>query len=242
LSPGVWVVTGAKDPLFKAGSPDYGKGLERIAEDGSPTTLGAYVATTSGITFPASPGVWVVHTGGSKPLFTSGVADLGKGIEAIAEDGNPATLGGNLSTLSGYLSGAVFNTPLGASAPGAITPGAKYQFSFRASPGDVLSFASMLAATNDVFFAPKATGIPLFDATGVAVSGDVSDQVSLWDAGTEGNEEPGIGPNTVTNQLAPNTGTPGEGKVQLLSAVSTDAFPYPTAQSVLKVTLAASAE
>ncbi len=63
--------------------------------------------------------------------------------------------------------------------------------------------------------------------------------MSLWDAGTEGNEEPGIGPNTVTNQLTANTGTTGEGKVQLLSAVTTDTYPYPTAQSVLKVTLAA---
>jgi hypothetical protein len=239
LSPGVWVVSSAKDPLFKAGSPDYGKGLERIAEDGNPAPLGAYAAASSGITYPASPGVWVVHSEGSKPLFSTGAADLGKGIEAIAEDGNPAPLATNLSTLAGYAAGAVFNIPVGNVAPGAITPGAKYQFTFSASPGEALSFASMLAATNDVFFAPKATGIALFDADGVAVTGDVSDQVSLWDAGTEGNEEPGIGPNTVTNQLAPNTGTPGEGKVQLLSAVSTDTYPYPTSQSVLKVTLAA---
>ncbi|MES1173830.1 MAG: spondin domain-containing protein [Myxococcales bacterium] len=239
LSPGVWVVSSAKDPLFKAGSPDYGKGLERIAEDGNAAPLGAYAAANSGITYPASPGVWVVHSEGSKPLFTTGAADLGKGIEAIAEDGNPAPLGTNLATLAGFVSGAVFNIPVGNVAPGAITPGAKFQFSFTASPGESLSFASMLAATNDVFFAPAAAGIPLFDADGEAVTGDVSARVSLWDAGTEGNEEPGIGPNTVTNQLAPNTGTPGEGKVQLLSAVTTDTYPYPTSQSVLKVTLAA---
>jgi hypothetical protein len=97
----------------------------------------------------------------------------------------------------------------------------------------------MLAATNDVFFAPKDDGIPLFDANDAPTTGDVSSQIYLWDAGTEGNEEPGIGPNTVTNQLAPNTGTPGEGKVQLLSAVTTDTYSYPSAQSVLKVTISA---
>jgi hypothetical protein len=239
LSPGVWVVTSAKDPLYKEGSPDYGKGIERIAEDGNPEPLGTYATGNSGITYPASPGVWVVHSEGSKPLFTAGAADLGKGLEAIAEDGNPTSLGANLPTLSGYLSGAVFNMPVGSVTPSAITPGAKYQFSFSAVPGDALSFASMLAATNDVFFAPKATGIPLFDAGGLAVTGDVSDQVSLWDTGTEANEEPAIGPNTVTNQLAPNTGTDGEGKVQLLSAVTSDTYAYPTSQSVLKVTLSA---
>ena len=116
-------------------------------------------------------------------------------------------------------------------------PGSKYQFTFDGSPGDSLSFASMLAATNDVFLGPKDVGIPLFDSNGVALTGDISDQVYLWDAGTEGNEEPGIGPNTVTNQLAANTGTPGEGKVQLLSAVTTDTYDYPSAQSVLKVTI-----
>ena len=238
LSPGVWVVHNGSDPLFTVGMPDRGKGLEHIAEDGNPAALGAFVAANQGITYPASPGVWVVHSDGSKPLFTSGMKDYGDGIEAIAEDGNPATLGAKLSMLDGELSGAVFNTPLGASAPGPILPGSKYQFSFQASPGDALSFASMLAATNDVFFAPKATGIALFDADGAPISGDVSDQISLWDAGTEGNEEPGIGPNTVTNQLAPNTGTAGEGKVQLLSAVN-DGFSYPTVSSVLKVSISA---
>ncbi len=71
----------------------------------------------------------------------------------------------------------------------------------------------------------------------MALTGDISSLVSLWDAGTEANEEPGIGPNTVTNQLAANTGTVGEGKVQLLSAVTTDTYSYPSAQSVLRVTI-----
>jgi hypothetical protein len=239
LSPGVWVISAAANALFTDQTPAPAHGLESIAEDGNPATLTAYAATTSGITYPASPGVWLVHTTGTKPLFTSGLADYGKGLEAIAEDGNPATLGGNLTSLDGYITGAVFNTPVGATAPGPILPQSSYQFTFDAIPGDSLSFATMLAATNDVFFAGPAAGIPLFDENGVALSGDISSQVSLWDAGTEGNEEPGIGPNTVTNQLAPNTGTPGEGKVQLLSAVTTDTYPYPAATSVLQVTVSA---
>ncbi len=239
ISPGVWAVSSAANPLFTDQMPAPAHGLEAIAEDGNPTALGAYDTANSGITYPASPGVWLVHSAGSKPIFTSGMVDAGKGLEAIAEDGNAAVLGGNLASLDGYITGAVFNTPVGAAAPGPIVPGGKYSFTFNASPGDSLSFASMLAATNDVFFGPVASGIPLFDADGVALTGDISDQVSLWDAGTEANEEPGIGPNTVTNQAAPNTGAAGEGKVQLLSAVTTDTYPYPAAKSVLKVTIAA---
>ena len=238
LSPGVWVVHNGADPLFTVGMPDRGKGLEHIAEDGNPAVLGAFVTANAGITYPASPGVWVVHSAGSKPLFTTGIADYGDGLENIAEDGNPANLGAKLSMLDGELGGAIFNTPIGASAPGPILPGSKYQFSFAASPGDALSFATMLAATNDVFFGPKATGVALFDPSGAPINGDITDQISLWDAGTEGNEEPGIGPNTVTNQMAPNTGTAGEGKVQVLSAVN-DGFGYPMVSSVLKVSVVA---
>jgi len=237
LSPGVWVVSSAANALFTDQTPVPAHGLEAIAEDGTPATLGTYLAANAGITYPASPGAWLLHETGSKPFFTAGAKDLGDGIEAIAEDGNPAPLGASLDSLDGYLKGAIFNTPVGTVAPGAIAPGSKYQFTFEASPGESLSFASMLAATNDVFLGPKDVGIPLFDEEGVALTGDISDQVFLWDAGTEGNEKPGIGPNTVTNQQAANTGTAGEGKVQLLSAVTTDTYSYPSAQSVLKVTI-----
>lgn len=236
LSPGVWVVHNGKDALFTEGMPDRGKGLEHLAEDGNVTDLAAFAASTSGITFPASPGVFVVHEAGTEPLFTGGVADYAKGLEHIAEDGNPSQLGGNLSQLSGYVSGAVFNMPVGSAAPGPILPGSQYSFSFHASRGQMLSFATMLAATNDVFFAPAASGIPLFDEDGQPVSGDVSDQVSLWDVGSEANERPGIGPNTVTNQSAPDTGDGGEGKVQRLDDVN-DGFTYPAPNAVLKVTI-----
>ena len=242
ISPGVWAVSGVADALFTAGMPAPAHGLEAIAEDGKPVTLGAYASANSGITYPASPGVWLVHSTGTKPLFTNNAADYGKGIEAIAEDGNAAPAGASLASLDGYITGAVFNKPVDAAVPGPILPGLKYSFTFTAIPGDSLSFASMLAATNDVFFAPAAGGIPLFDDNGVAITGDVSKQVSLWDAGTEANEEPGIGPYTVTNQLMPNTGNPavpGEGKVQLLTAVANpNSYLYPGADSVLKVTIA----
>jgi hypothetical protein len=235
ISPGVWAVSSSANALFTDQVPAPAHGLEALAEDGRPATLATYLAANAGITYPASPGAWLLHKAGTKPLFSAGAQDQGHGLEAIAEDGNAAPLGASLASLDGYLAGAVFNTPVAAATPGPILPGSKYQFTFDGSPGDSLSFASMLAATNDVFLGTKDVGIPLFDSNGVALTGDLSDQVYLWDAGTEGNEEPGIGPNTVTNQLAVNTGTPGEGKVQLLSAVATDSYVYPSAQSVLKV-------
>jgi hypothetical protein len=236
FSPGVWVVHGGSDPLFTVGMPDRGRGVENIAEDGDPAALAAFAADSDGITYPASPGAWVVHGEGTMPLFTEGAADYGDGIEHIAEDGNPMVLAENLSSLEGQLSSAIFNMPVGSDMPGPITPGAMYQFSFEAQPGQYLSFVTMLAATNDVFFGPGDTGIALFDADGVPLNGDITSEILLWDVGSEANEEPGIGPNTVTNQLAPDTGEAGEAEVQLLSDVG-DGYSYPAVNEVLKVTI-----
>jgi hypothetical protein len=38
------------------------------------------------------------------------------------------------------------------------------------------------------------------------IAGDITSQILLWDAGTEVNEEPGLGPNQAPLQPAPNTG------------------------------------
>jgi hypothetical protein len=238
ISPGVWVVHGGENPLYTVGVPDRGYGIEAIAEDGNPALLGEFVADNVGITFPASPGAWVVHADGAKPLFTEGEMDYGDGVEQIAEDGDPAMLGESLSSLDGHRNGAVFDTPVGSDAPAPIMPGSTYQFSFAARPGDTLSFVTMLAATNDAFFAPADSGIPLFDADGEPLRGDITQLISLWDAGTEGNEELAIGPNTVGNQLAPDTGTEGENAVQLISDID-DGYAYPAVDTILKVTVSA---
>ncbi|NQW20341.1 MAG: hypothetical protein HQ477_06415 [Chloroflexi bacterium] len=72
-------------------------------------------------------------------------------------------------------------------------PGDLFTFEFDAAPGDSLSFASMFVPSNDFFFAPSEEGIQLYDDAGVPISGDVTDQITLWDAGTEANQEPGAG-------------------------------------------------
>jgi len=130
------------------------------------------------------------------------------------------------------------NTPVGSSNPGPILPGSSYQFTFDAQVGDNLSFANMLAATNDVFIGTSDEGIALFDANGNAVSGDVTSSIYFWDAGTELNEEPAIGPNTVTNQTGSDTGIDENQPVQLLSNVN-DGFMYPSVNSVIRVTITA---
>ena len=176
-----------------------------------------------------APGVWVSTTD-SAPLFTSGEADRGEGLEALAEDGDPGALGAALS--ENFFSG-VFNTPSGASEPGPLAPGAAWEFAVLAAPGDHLSFATMFVQSNDLFYAPGEDGIALFDADDNLLPGDVTEQVQLWDAGTEVNEEPGAGANQAPRQSGPDTGDDENGVVQIVA----DGFSYPAVSDVLAVTV-----
>ena len=61
-----------------------------------------------------------------------------------------------------------------------------------AEAGDYLSFATMFVQSNDLFYAPSDRGIALFP-NGLALEGDITDLVELWDAGTEFNEPVRLG-------------------------------------------------
>jgi hypothetical protein len=147
-------------------------------------------------------------------LFTEGKPARKNGLEMQAEDGDPSGLVASLVAMhhSSNLHG-VFNTPVGAMAAGPIRPGDSYEFTVTAAPGMKFFMAQMFGQSNDWFYSPGANGISLFDAKGMPVSGDVTDQFYLWDAGTEKDEEIGIGPNQGPRQKGLNTGEAENGVV-----------------------------
>lgn len=119
-----------------------------------------------------------------------------------------------------FTDSGVFNTPVGASGPGALLPGEAYQWSFYANPGEKLSFATMFVQSNDWFIAPDELGIPLYTAGGTPMSGNVTHYVKLWDVGSEGDQVPGMGADQAPRQAGPDTGPddPTEKVRQVLSA------------------------
>jgi hypothetical protein len=231
LSPGVFVVHTEPDPLFTSGEPDRGEGLEGIAEDGAAATLAADLAGRTGATGILSPGAYAVHSAPSV-LFAAGMPDAGLGLEAIAEDGDPAALATALSGATGVTDAGAFDTPEGASGAGPATPGAAYAFTITAVPGDRLSLATMYVQSNDLFFAPAESGIDLFPG-GTALSGDVTGMVLLWDAGTEVNEQPGVGLHQAPRQSAPDTGPAEGGDVRQVN----DGFSYGAVSDHVRVTI-----
>lgn len=199
VSPVLWTVHANPAPLFTPGTADRGQGLEQIAEAGNTAPLALVMAELSGAATPVSPLVAVVHASG-EPLYSVGQPDRGQGLEQLAESGNPAVLAAAVPD------SMVVNTPVGAAAPGPALPGQGYQFTVTAKAGDRLSFATMFGTSDDWFFGTPPDGLPLFDADGEPMRGDVTSMLSLFDAGTEIDEEPGIGPDTGPQQAMPDQG------------------------------------
>ena len=106
-----------------------------------------------------------------------------------------------------------------------------------AEPGDRLSFATALAASNDWFFAPGANGIELFSGDHPRW-GDITTELRLYDLGTESDEELDVGANVGTQQLAPNSGN-ADSKA-FVRAVSLPVYQTPASYHI-RATLTAAA-
>ncbi len=232
LTPAVWVVHSGTAPLFTVGQPDRGEGLEAVAETGGADALVASVTAKTGITSPLAPGAFVIHTS-ENPIFTQGQVDRGQGLEGLAEDGGGDTLAASLDGEDGISSTGAFAVTGNTGAGGPALPSDSYTFTFSAEEGDSLSFATMWVQSNDLFFAPSGGGISLFSSNGTPLSGDITGQLGLWDAGTEVNEAPGVGPNQAPRQSAAGAGTQETGAVQPVS----DGYNYPAPNSVIRVTI-----
>jgi len=153
-------------------------------------------------TLPFSPGVFVVTTKGN-PFFTVGSPDRHEGLRSLAEDGDPLTLAQYVE--HNYPGSGVFLVPVGGSKPKGILPGQSFEFVVAARPGESLFFATMHGQSNDWFYSTPA-GIALFSARGTPMTGDVTALVRVYDAGTEADEELGIGPAQGPRQPHPRYG------------------------------------
>lgn len=132
-----------------------------------------------------------------------------------------------------YTDSGVFNTPAGSGGAGPLLPGQSYEWRFNANAGDRLSFATMFVQSNDWFFAPDELGIPLFNASGSQIGGDVTHYVKLWDAGTEGDQVPGEGADQAPRQSGADSGPvdPTDQVRQVLTAA------LPPVNELVKVTI-----
>lgn len=197
-------------------------------------STGTTLKLSNGTTAPAptSPVIFLTHTM-IAPLFKAGTMDRGKGLERLAEDGNPSTLVMSSRGVKGISTVDAVAIPVGDTEAGPATPGKKFVFTITANPGEKLTAAMMFGQSNDWFYAPDEKGIELWTKSGAPIAGDITGQFKLWNAGTEVDEEPGLGPNQGPRQKGPNTGPDEHGKVGLAKS-----WPVPPVDQVIKVTIA----
>ncbi|MEF8799826.1 MAG: spondin domain-containing protein [Halolamina sp.] len=229
--------------------------------DASPTTFTVRIANVAPTDFYASDGstggqIWItagayaVHSE-TNPVFTA-EESASLGLEALAEAGPPTGfemedgLVTELQNTDSVAHAGAYtpedtvedpNDPTG-EVPGAppIAPDGAFEFEIEAEPGQRLALASMFVPSNDVFFAPGESSIPLFDMDDAPVEGDVTESIALWDAGTELNQQPGLGPDQAPAQDSPDQGADEDGVVRRLADVD-DGYDYPDASDALELTL-----
>lgn len=238
LSPGAFAVHAANATFHNVGG-EASDGIEDIAEDGMPSTLATALGTMTTIPVPLSPGAYAVHSDDVQ-LYATGEA-ASDGIEDIAEDGMPMTLADALDGMDGVRASAAFgDSPL---APTPNDQNNSYSFTIDATPGDRLSFATMYVQSNDLYYGFAPDGLALFDEMGNPVDGDMTAAVRLFDAGTEGDEEPGVGLNQAIRQSSTDTGPAGEGSVMLVEddnaddLLDDDGYMYPPTANIIRVTI-----
>jgi hypothetical protein len=199
---------------------------------------------------PVSGGVWVVHTG-ANPILILGEIDRGLGLKGLAEAGMAAAFAPNLRGASGVRASGVFDAPLGrprrrmssdradgggANASRMLQFGQRFEFTLNVRPGARLSIAVMVSQSNDGVLATGNQGIALFDSAGRPVAGDVTSHIAFFDAGTEVNEEPGLGRLQGIRQGAAHAGDPERRPVRLMAdAEFGDRWP-PVAE-IIRVTI-----
>jgi len=190
------------------------------------------LSTSDGsVPVPLSPVAYAVAEDGGH-LFETGEA-ASEGLERLAEDGSPADLAESLEMEDVHAGTAA--VPKGGEDPAPIGPGEAYEFTVEAHDGQHLSLATMFVQSNDLFYAPAEEGIPLYEME-EPVDGDVTDRLALWDAGTEENEEPGVGEHQAPRQMETDSGPDEDGTVRPIDDVD-DGYDYPAVGDVVEVTI-----
>ncbi|MGH2544752.1 MAG: spondin domain-containing protein, partial [Ardenticatenaceae bacterium] len=183
-----------------------GVGTVSVTEAGGTYTVTVQntSAERGAIDTPLSPLFWAIHDA-TWQLFTPGSPDYGDGLEALAEDGIP-------DELVATYTGAPGTAAVGAAGSAPILTGDQIQFTVTPHASHpYLTLATMVVDSNDVFLAFGPGGVALLDSDGLPrpddeINADMARYLAAWDAGTEANEVPGVGPNQAPNQPAPNTG------------------------------------
>jgi hypothetical protein len=191
--------------------------LENVSEAGAlQTSIGAADITLS-------PALVVTHTP-EWALFHAGDKLAGTPVERLAEDGNPTPLADALA-----VDADVFDVTLLAAQDettyeaAAMGPGGHASVLVEVRSDQRISFFAMFGQSNDVLVATPPGGVSVLKPDGAIATLPLS----LFDAGTERNEEPGAGASQAPRQPSPDSGEPLERTATRIDGQDTEGWNYP---------------
>lgn len=192
------------------GSGQYAIFIENVSDNGPMTT-------------PISPVVEVSHDG-SANLADRGTK-AGAALEKLAETGKPRPLAEKFDDKDGVAKAEVHvRTDIkGTNRKGPARPGETYVMSVNDRKASYIDFATMVVESNDAFITLEGGGVrtiePYCEPGGGTIGNadDCGDEASglerriennlvVYDAGTEANEVPGVGPNQAPRQASSDAG------------------------------------
>jgi hypothetical protein len=187
------------------------------------SVAGDLETSTGGVDLLVAPGLLIVHEPGWAP-FHDGDALAGTAMESLGEDGDPGpfatSLEGQAEVHSVHLIAAQDADTYKEAVMG---PGGHASVELTLTSDERLSFVAMFGQSNDVVIASPPGGVSLLkpDGTLAAIP------LSLFDAGTERNQEPGVGDAQAPRQDAPNTGEPNERTASRIDGYDVEGWAYP---------------
>ncbi len=235
LAAAVSIFAGCKDdddndPIYVDETRTFKVVVQNVS---SPTTLQAGAMPDR--TVPLSHGVWAIYTAGD--LFTLN-APSDEGTSRIAEDGFTTVKTNDLNNNSAIYTNGEFVAPGGPDNGPAILAGEQSMFMIKGKPGQKLQIQTMFVQSNDWFYAFGNGGLNLFNAN-TPISGDVTSQLILFDAGTEYDEPLGLGSTQKPDQgpFDTNFGPPDSLNAVKIANAKHPNFVIPATPSVIKVTI-----
>ena len=178
-----------------------------------------------------APGLVVVHDA-TVSLFAEGEAASPE-LESAAEDGDPQAVIDALTGAEGVFAVALLTHEDEVTyEAAAMLPGQDGRRQITGPGNAVVSVAFMFGESNDIFFA-NAEPIPLWD--GDVNAGDWTSSIALWDAGSEVNQEPGLGADQAPRQSAAGQGTAEDGVVTAVDGVDSNGYVYPGVAAVVSL-------
>lgn len=196
------------------------------------STAGALSTSAGPVDIVIAPGLLIVHEP-SWALFHAGDAVAGTPLESLAEDGDPTALATLLADTSGVSTVVVLAAQDEATYENAaMGPGGHASQLIAMRSDERLSYVAMFGQSNDVIIATPPGGVSVLRPDGSVAPVPLS----LFDAGTERNEEPGVGENQAPRQSAPNTGESVERTVARIDVIDVEGWTYPDPLDFMSLT------